>query len=195
MPDADTERMILDKIEVGVNEATKYLIEDLKVDPSLVDEILDYFSRAKLVDTDAPETSANVNIIPVGEDLADDFMATTEAPPDAPPTEKSPDTLRSAPSSTVTDYKPNVSVLEAPDTISGPDWDDEDAPPTIRNPSLRNAMVRVQHSNFLTELKKAAAIHNPYVMAAMIAKYSDQIEDIDFESSMKLLAIAEGIFE
>lgn len=51
------------------------------------------------------------------------------------------------------------------------------------------------HQNFYNELVKAASINDPYLLATMLVRYSSQIEDDDFDTSMKLLAIAEGILD
>ena len=48
--------------------------------------------------------------------------------------------------------------------------------------------------NFLQELKKVSEItNNKYLMASMIAKYSESLEDTDPEASAELLRIADGI--
>ncbi len=61
---------------------------------------------------------------------------------------------------------------------------------------VRISMLKTKHQRFLDELKKAAKTYNdPYVLAAMLAKYSGHIEETDPESSMKLLAIVEGIVD
>lgn len=59
---------------------------------------------------------------------------------------------------------------------------------------LKRAMLRLQHARFVEELKKAAtSFNNPYLLAAMLAKYSGQIDDGDLDASLKLIAVAEGI--
>lgn len=51
------------------------------------------------------------------------------------------------------------------------------------------------HQNFYNELVKASSVNDPYLLATMLVRYSSQIEDDDFDTSMKLLAIAEGILD
>ena len=55
------------------------------------------------------------------------------------------------------------------------------------------AMLKTSHAHFYDELEKAAKVSDPYLLAAMILKYSEQIDDVDPEKSMELLSIAEGI--
>lgn len=80
----------------------------------------------------------------------------------------------------------------------------EESPPSMRRPTmaeniqsqeLKNAMIKLQHMRFVEELQKASSTYTPNVLAAMLAKYSEQIEDVDLEASLKLIAIAEGILE
>jgi len=86
--------------------------------------------------------------------------------------------------------------------------DDEEEPPPSQRPEtlrslyswineapdyIRPSLIKVQHTKFVEELKKAASNDDPYILAAMVCKYSEHIEDIDPESSLKLIAIAEGI--
>jgi hypothetical protein len=74
-------------------------------------------------------------------------------------------------------------------------WEDVPVGPSGRR-EVRIAMLKAQHQHFVEELKKAAATYNdPYILAAMLAKYSGHIEEQDPESSMKLLAIVEGVVD
>lgn len=51
------------------------------------------------------------------------------------------------------------------------------------------------NEDFYNELTKVASTNDPYLMATMLIRYSAQIEDTDLDTSLKLLAIAEGILD
>lgn len=110
-----------------------------------------------------------------------------------PETEKSPITLRA----------PSIEFKEEP---KKPKWEEWKINPETGkeewkiNPEtglmeLKYAMLKLQHIKFVEELKKAAALDNPYLIAAMLSKYSGQIEDVDLKASLKLISIVEGILE
>jgi hypothetical protein len=61
--------------------------------------------------------------------------------------------------------------------------------------TMKQAMLQLQHVKFVDELKKASSMNDPYLLAAMIAKYSGQIDEEDNEASLKLIAVVEGIVE
>lgn len=60
--------------------------------------------------------------------------------------------------------------------------------------SVASAMLNYQHSKFFEELNKAASYYqNPNILAVMMLKYSEQIEDQDENTSVKLIRMAQGI--
>ncbi len=56
---------------------------------------------------------------------------------------------------------------------------------------LTNALLKKAHEDFINSLKYAS--HDPYLMAVMMIKYAERIEDLDLEASDKLVALAEEI--
>lgn len=61
--------------------------------------------------------------------------------------------------------------------------------------NLDNMILKMNHVKFQQELNKAASTGaDPYLLAAMMLKYSESIDEIDPEKSLELLSIAEGIF-
>jgi hypothetical protein len=108
-----------------------------------------------------------------------------------PSTERTPQTQRTPQwehSSQVSKQKPGESKMKWEETVPAT----EETPQQIE---LRRAMLKVQHVRFVEELKKAASHNDPYLLAAMLAKYSGQIEESDPEASLKLIAITEGVIE
>lgn len=70
------------------------------------------------------------------------------------------------------------------------------APPeTTADMEMNEILIKHNHSKFVMELVKIADNDDPYLMAAMLAKYAEQIEDTDLEKSLQLLAISEGILD
>lgn len=70
-----------------------------------------------------------------------------------------------------------------------------EAPSTIRSRAkteLETIMIKAKHQKFFEELKKES---NPYLIAAMLLKYSEMIDDSDPQKSLELISIAEGIFD
>ncbi len=63
-----------------------------------------------------------------------------------------------------------------------------------RQSSLESILLKKQHNEFMSELSKIASRHDdPYLIASMLVRYAGMIEDQDIETSLKLLAIAEGM--
>lgn len=58
---------------------------------------------------------------------------------------------------------------------------------------LEESILKLNHQKFYAELEKVAGQGDPYLMAAMMLKYSETIEDSDFEKSLELMNIAEEI--
>lgn len=65
--------------------------------------------------------------------------------------------------------------------------------PAHKKSEVESAMLKLAHSQFFEELEKTAKTSSAFLMAAMIIKYSEQLEEIDPETSLELLAVAEGI--
>lgn len=59
--------------------------------------------------------------------------------------------------------------------------------------SVQEAVLKNNHIKFHRELEKASVKNDPYLLAAMMLKYSEMIDETDPEKSLQLLAIAEGI--
>lgn len=58
---------------------------------------------------------------------------------------------------------------------------------------IENTILKYNHDKFYNELCKAATTNNPALLAAMMLKYSEQIDETDPDKSLELIAIAEGI--
>lgn len=71
----------------------------------------------------------------------------------------------------------------------------EKEPLPIVNTELEIILLKTAHRKFMAELFKAADQNDPYLLAAMLLKYAEQIEDVDLEKSLQLTAIAEGILD
>lgn len=83
--------------------------------------------------------------------------------------------------------KPNSPILEELDK------EEKEAPIQFSGKGL--IPVKIQNRKFLTELKKLAEQDNPYLIAKAILEYSEQLEDKDQETSLRLLSIVEGLIE
>lgn len=59
--------------------------------------------------------------------------------------------------------------------------------------SVDDAMIKLAHSRFFTELQKVANIEDHGLMAAMMCAYSEEIENIDPVMSIKLIRAAEKL--
>ena len=60
---------------------------------------------------------------------------------------------------------------------------------------ITDMLVKKNNVEFYQLLEKVAEHNDPYLMATMILKYSEKIEDFDIQKSLELLAIAEGILD
>lgn len=70
----------------------------------------------------------------------------------------------------------------------------EDAPPaTSRSGEVDQMINKKNHLMFYKQLEKAAKQENPHLLAMMMSKYSEMIEEIDPETSDELLTLAETI--
>lgn len=69
----------------------------------------------------------------------------------------------------------------------------EDKAITMRSAEFDMILLKKSHSDFYRELNKAASLENPVLLAQMMSKYSEQIEDLDPETSDELLTLAEAI--
>lgn len=67
------------------------------------------------------------------------------------------------------------------------------APEVTAATHLDKILLKTAHQKFVIELFKAADQNDPYLISAMLVKYAGQIEELDLEKSLQLLAIAEGI--
>jgi len=61
--------------------------------------------------------------------------------------------------------------------------------------NVEELVIKRSHTLFFNELKKVAATQNKGLMAAIMCKYSEQIEEIDPEMSIKLLQQAEKLVD
>lgn len=59
--------------------------------------------------------------------------------------------------------------------------------------NIEQMLFNTKNKLFVSELKKVAVLDDPYLLGYMLLKHSEEIEEEDPESSLKLLAIAEGI--
>jgi hypothetical protein len=60
---------------------------------------------------------------------------------------------------------------------------------------MEKIIINAKHAAFYQELEKAASTSNPHLLAAMMLKYSEQIDEIDPEKSAELLTLAAGILD
>lgn len=73
----------------------------------------------------------------------------------------------------------------------------KEAPPeTVRSQAktdMEKMIIKMNHAKFHKELEKASSKNDPYLLAAMMLKYSEMIDEDDPQKSLELLSIAEGI--
>lgn len=69
------------------------------------------------------------------------------------------------------------------------------AVPTTADMEMNKIITKHNHAKFIMELVKASEQEDPYLLAAMLSKYAEQIEDEDLQKSLELLAISEGILD
>lgn len=133
-------------------------------------------------ETQMPATIRPQQAIPPESSIEEPSVPDTAVDTPASETIPSPASFLEAP-------EPRVEPLEEEEKI-------EPSPVTLRSRTsqmMKNLLIKLNHTKFVDELNKAAVHNDPYLMAAMILKYSDQIDDVDPDSSLRLLAIAEGI--
>lgn len=82
---------------------------------------------------------------------------------------------------------------QAPARPKGKNKKKEDKAITMRSAEFDMILLKKSHSDFYKELNKAASLENPVLLAQMMSKYSEQIEDLDPETSDELLTLAEAI--
>jgi hypothetical protein len=58
-----------------------------------------------------------------------------------------------------------------------------------------DSLIKLSHQRFFVELNKIAQMNDPGLMAAMLCKYSEEIEDLDLETSIKLIHQAQNILD
>lgn len=95
----------------------------------------------------------------------------------------------------------DLPISSVPDTTV--DEDEEFGPVTLADPTVRSPryattqidqmIIKMNHARFYDELKKASTKNDPYLLAAMMLKYSEMIDEIDPQTSLELLSVAEGI--
>lgn len=79
--------------------------------------------------------------------------------------------------------------------ISNDQAPDTEADPTRRSNDLEQILQQTAHADFINQLIIVGKQNDPYLMAAMIAKYAGQVEEYDLEKSLELMAIAEYILD
>lgn len=140
----------------------------------------------------------------------------TPAPPPPPPSSESIIVDLSTPSSqdlpmsSAPETAPSTETKAREETPEGreAEWErrkrkreeEKKGPATSRSPGaiasseLEGMIIKLNHARFQEELKRTAAKSNdPYLLAAMMLKYSEMIDELDPQKSLELLAIAEGI--
>jgi len=145
-------------------------------------------TSAEISEEEAAETEVQVHV------SEEDFSEEESAPVSM---RRPPQTLRS-----------EFSELpsEEPSTVPKPNWWEESKESQSGDvetmswitdfegtDEMRDVLIKLQHVKFVDELKKASSHNDPLLLAAMVCRYSGQIEEIDPESSLKLIAIAEGV--
>jgi len=118
-----------------------------------------------------------------------EIVVREENVPYTEPSEDVPETSRDAP---VTMHS---TVAEVPETgeqeSASPQW--PDAVEVFRGKGFVPTNISESHIQFVGLLKEASVANDSNLLAYMMLKYAGAIEDIDLDSSLKLLAIAEGI--
>jgi hypothetical protein len=76
-----------------------------------------------------------------------------------------------------------------------PDTEDDNAPETLRSAKLEDDnMFKVANVEFIKELQKLADEYaDPNLIAIALLKYAEAMEDEDLDTSLKLMALAEGV--
>lgn len=136
---------------------------------------------------------------PTYEDKVDESLPSTDVVFSEIPKQQDvpnlPDLDVSSPNSSVLIDVSSPSSQDLPDS-SGPVTEpDEYMRPTLRsvNSKFNQMIIKANHRRFYHELLKAANKNDPYLLAAMMLKYSEMIDEIDPQKSLELLSIAEGI--
>lgn len=60
---------------------------------------------------------------------------------------------------------------------------------------IEQAILKMNHQKFYQELEKAAQLYPPKFLAAMLVRYSEEIDDKDPETSANLLRVAQGFIK
>lgn len=124
-----------------------------------------------------------------------------EQPPTLDPETLEPATREFTPEEPKSSLLVDLSTPSSQDLPMPSESEDEFERRTLPSPTLRsrakteveNMILRMNHAKFHNELQKAASKNDPYLLAAMMLKYSEMIDDVDPQKSLELLSIAEGI--
>jgi len=107
-----------------------------------------------------------------------------------------PPTIRGNPSSPRNKNEYQMEFEKNTDPLS---WDKDDpritTDPVSGRKEVRIAMEKFKHNKFIEELTKEAERRDPRFLAAMLVRYSEELEDTNPTAGLKLLAIAEGILD
>lgn len=85
--------------------------------------------------------------------------------------------------------EPEKTVVSPQLNLSEPD----EGPQTQRSAAMQALLLKKSHLEFYGQLEKAAKLEDPYLLAAMLSKYSEQVEQQDPDTSDELLTLAETI--
>ena len=196
-------------------EADQREKERLEKSPSLIEEP-EETPESSIPVTFGPETAPSApSVPPTLEPVPTTVPATPigvpASPPPAPPAVevKKPFIFQEDPNKReeewrkLTRYKgmPEENAPETvPNTVRSVPPPPPPPPPPPRAKGKKKAseldemIIKMNHSKFQQELEKSAAAGaDSYLLAAMMLKYSEMIDQVDPQKSMELLSIAEGI--
>jgi len=89
------------------------------------------------------------------------------------------------------------STKPKPEPIGGSKYNDEAVNPLFSDDYVYSkvelAITKVAHTRFLKELEEIAETQNKYIVAAFMARYSEQLEDTNPHAAKELLKAAQSI--
>lgn len=153
--------------------------------------------RARLEQLNLPVQPVNVEKPTPSTDVVFSETPEYENVPSVPNLDVPPPTIKNPDSDVLIDVSA-PSSQDFPESLSPvTERDDEDSRPTVLSLSVNNKLdrmiIKMNHAKFYEELRKAAKQDDPYLLAAMMLKYSEMIDEVDPQKSLELLSIAEGI--
>lgn len=155
------------------------------------------------IDWDPPQESIPIPLVQkqiTGPSLAPASKGLISEPPESSEPATTSQPAPSSRRSLIEDLStPSSQELPSPATLES-EWEKrmkaKKPPETVRSQAktdMEKMIIKMNHAKFYKELEKSAAKNDPYLLAAMMLKYSEMIDEDDPQKSLELLSIAEGI--